>query len=158
MKSKLYIYIKYVCPSQKRNSMKQFTLPLILLALSCTSLLAQKKNPPPQKTPYQITWSQTFGGSGLDIGFSICEYDTSEILTANYTYSNNGTITTPIHGNADWWAMKFTHSTTPQLVWSYTYGGSQYDKLRQITPSYNHKSYALFGTAHSQDGDIDKSQ
>jgi hypothetical protein len=137
---------------------KQLTLPLILLSLSCTTLLAQKKQPPPQKSPYAITWSQTFGGSGLDIGFSICEYDTSEILTANYTYSNDGTITTPVHGNADWWAMKFTHSTTPQLVWSYTYGGSQYDKNRQITPSYNHKSYALFGSTHSEDGDIDKSQ
>jgi hypothetical protein len=54
--------------------------------------------------------------------------------------------------------MKFTHSTTPQLVWSYTYGGSMYDKLRQMTPSYNKKSYALFGTAHSKDGDVDKSQ
>ena len=27
-----------------------------------------------------------------------------------------------------------------------------------MTPSYNKKSYALFGTAHSKDGDVDVSQ
>jgi hypothetical protein len=138
---------------------KHLTLSLVLLALSCTSLLAQKKKqPPPPPSPYQITWSQCFGGSAQDIGFSFCEFDTSEVLVASYTYSDDGSITTPVHGSADWWAEKFTHTTTPQLVWSYTYGGSMYDKLRQMTPSYNHKSYALFGTAHSKDGDIDKSQ
>jgi hypothetical protein len=137
---------------------KLFTFSLILLSVSGT-LLAQKKTVTPLKSaPYKITWSQCFGGSGLDIGFSICEFDTSEILVASYTYSNNGTVTTPVHGDADWWAMKFTHSTTPQLVWSYTYGGSQYDKCRQMSPSYNKKSYALFGTSHSKDGNIDKSQ
>jgi hypothetical protein len=139
--------------------MKKFsTFSFILLVLNST-LFAQKDKPLlPNNSPYQITWSQCFGGSARDIGFSICEFDTSEILVSGYTYSNNGTITTPVHGNADWWAMKFTHSTSPQLVWSYTYGGSLYEKLRQMTPSYNKKSFALFGTTHSKDGDVDASQ
>jgi hypothetical protein len=130
---------------------------ITMLMLTVVNLFAQKRQPI-KAAPYKITWSQCFGGSAQDIGFSICEFDTSELLVASYTYSNNETITTPVFGNADWWAMKFTHSATPQLVWSYTYGGSLYDKLRQMSPSYNKKSYALFGTTHSKDGDIDKSQ
>src|SRR5450432_1991334 len=139
--------------------MKKLLLPAFILLMIATNLLAQEKQAALKKSiPYKITWSQCFGGSAQDIGFSICEFDTTEILVSSYTYSDNGTITTPVHGDADWWAMKFTHSITPQLVWSYTYGGTLYEKLRQMSPSYNKKSYTLFGTTHSKDGDIDVSQ
>ena len=83
------ISLKFGLNLKKTQTMKRhFTLPLLLLALSCTSLFAQKKQAPvTNPSPYKITWSQTFGGSLQDIGFSICEYDTSEILVASYTYS-----------------------------------------------------------------------
>jgi hypothetical protein len=137
--------------------MKLFSLTALVVLTMTRSLHAQQLTAV-KSAPYKITWSQCFGGSAEDIGFSFCEFDTSEILVASYTYSGDGNITTTAHGNADWWAMKFTHSATPQLVWSYTFGGSLYDKLRQMSPSYNRKSYALFGTTHSKDGDVDKSQ
>ena len=137
---------------------KLFTFRTIILLMVVTNLFAQNKQTPPNLAPYKVTWSQCFGGSDTDIGFSICEFDTSELLVASYTSSKDETITTPVFGNYDWWSMKFTHSTTPQLVWSYTYGGSNYDKNRQTVPSYNHKSYVLFRTTHSKDGDVDHSQ
>jgi hypothetical protein len=137
---------------------RSFTLVIIFFILITTKLGAQQSTLGNVPEPYKISWSQCFGGSAQDIGFSMCEFDTSEVLIASYTYSNDGTISTPVYGNADWWAMKLTHSATPKLEWSYTYGGSEYDKCRQITSSYNHKSYALFGTTHSRNGDIDSAQ
>jgi hypothetical protein len=136
---------------------KQILLLTILFSISFYAANAQNLNNSQsvKKTPVSITWSKCFGGTGDDEAFSICESDTNEILLAGYTYSSNGNIAKN-NGDADWLAMDFTHTTTPKLKWEHTFGGSKFDKGRQITPSYNHKSYVEFGTSHSRNGNVQK--
>jgi hypothetical protein len=131
---------------------KLFTLTAVICLFVYTGR-AQSSKP----APVSITFNETLGGSGDDEVFSFCEFDTSEVLVAGYSNSNNGIIPGNF-GNYDYLAMKFTHSSTPQLQWIRNFGGSKFEKGRQIAPTYDHKAYVEFGTTHSANDEIDKSQ
>src|SRR5580698_4937960 len=80
-----------------------------------------------QNAPVSITFNETLGGSGDDEAFSFCEFDTSEVLVAGYSNSNNGTIPGNF-GNYDYIGMSLTHTTTPSLKWVYNFGGAKFEK------------------------------
>jgi hypothetical protein len=110
-----------------------------------------------QNAPVSITFNETLGGSNDDEAFSFCEFDTSEVLVAGYSNSNNGIIPGNF-GNYDYIGMSLTHTTTPALKWIYNFGGTKFEKGRQIAPTYNHKAFVMFGTTHSANDEIDRTQ
>jgi len=138
------------------KSVFYFLILTCFISLQQNKAEAQVKKP---KLPLSITFSKTFGGSAEDDAFSFCEYDTSqsEVLMIGYDYSSDGDIAKN-NGDADWIIMNFTRTDSPRLQWENTFGGLKYDKGRNITYSYNRKSYIGFGTSHSNGGDVDKSQ
>src|SRR5580698_3378490 len=131
--------------------MKKQTVLLIIFCLFFYKGVAQKS------APVSITFNESLGGSADDEAFSFCEFDTTEVLIAGYSNSDNG-IMPDNFGNYDYIGMKLTHSIVPQVKWVYNFGGSKFEKGRQISPTFNHKAYVMFGTTHSADSEIDKSQ
>lgn len=95
-----------------------------------------------------IEWEKTYGGTADEQGSAIIEVQDGYIVASN-TVSNNGQVTGN-HGNFDYWLIKI--STTGELVWQKTYGGSGIDHCYNVSAIEN--GYLLSGYSMSNNGDV----
>jgi len=90
-------------------------------------------------------WSQTFGGSGFDIGFSVQQTNDGGYIIAGSTTVGNG--------NEDIYIIKTDASGTEQ--WSRTSGGGNFERGRSIQQTSD-GGYIITGFTNSYGaGDID---
>jgi len=70
-----------------------------------------------------LQWNKTYGGTGLDLSFSVFQ-------TIDGGYIIAGETTSLGAGNSDFWLVKTDSMGTAQ--WSKTYGGTNYDTARSV--------------------------
>ena len=71
-----------------------------------------------------INWKKNFGGSEIDLGYSLAKTTDGNFIVVGDTRSSDKDVTTAL-GNADVWAVKFNAAGT--VIWENTYGGSQFE-------------------------------
>jgi hypothetical protein len=99
----------------------------------------------------KMQWQKTFGGSGVDLGYSSTNIPGGGYIIAGSTSSRDGDITFYHGGKADGWVI--TLDAYGNLMSQKTVGGSQTDQLFFVGPTAGQK-YMLAGDSNSFDGDI----
>lgn len=99
--------------------------------------------------PLAINWQQCYGGSDPDDGEAISNAGNGFYLFCT-TNSNDGEVVGN-HGLNDFWVVRT--DSVGQLIWSETYGGSNYDQLNQVKPT-NDGGFIILGSTESNDGDV----
>jgi len=97
-----------------------------------------------------VQWKKTFGGTGGDFATSILELNNNDIVVSGYTFSNNGDVNGN-HGLSDYWLIKIT--STGNLIWQKTYGGSSYDICYSMTLAAD-SGFVLAGSSSSVNGNV----
>ncbi len=97
-----------------------------------------------------MEWQKSFGGSGIDIGYSVVKSDDGGYLIAGDTRSSDGDISN-LKGSADFWVVKI--NATGGLVWEKTYGGTDFESARSISKTAD-GNYIVSGSSKSTDGDL----
>lgn len=99
----------------------------------------------------KIEWLKTYGGSMYD--YVNCLYYTkdSNFILAGRTTSNDYDIDTN-RGNSDAWIIKL--DIKGDIIWSYTYGGTNNDEFVDIK-EYDEENFIVLGFSSSSDGDLD---
>ncbi|MCE3077210.1 T9SS type A sorting domain-containing protein [Chryseobacterium gwangjuense] len=77
-----------------------------------------------------LQWQKSLGGSGTDRAFSVKQTSDGGYIAFGQSISTNGDITGS-HGNDDYWLAKL--SSTGILQWQKSYGGSLYDRGRDVS-------------------------
>ncbi len=97
-----------------------------------------------------IQWQRTYGGSGSDLAYSICSSAAGGFLISGGSFSFDNDL--PINkGNEDAWIFKI--DPLGNLIWSYSFGGTDLDVLYSIVEDSRGSIYCS-GTTNSTDGDI----
>ena len=97
-----------------------------------------------------MVWQKNFGGSSIDIAYSITNTTDGNYITGGDTRSNDGDVTN-FKGNTDFWLVKFNDAGT--MVWQKTFGGSNFESARDIIPLQN-GNYLVCGSTKSQDAEV----
>jgi len=87
-----------------------------------------------------LLWGTYYGGSDVDIGYSIAKDAAGNLFVAGGTDSGNGIATTGSYqstmlGYSDGFIAKFTAGGS--LLWTTYYGGSNYDNINSIAVDKN---------------------
>ncbi|GAB4006241.1 hypothetical protein GCM10028808_07810 [Spirosoma migulaei] len=101
-----------------------------------------------------LTWYKFFGGIGLDYANGVKATPDGGYVVVGYTESADGPygdVRGVYHGNGDAWILKL--SSTGDLLWQKTLGGSGTDNAYAITPTAD-GAYLVAGTTSSNDGDV----
>jgi len=94
-----------------------------------------------------LLWQKNFGGSSIEIGYSITETKDGNFVLAGDTRSSDGDISNLL-GNSDFWMIKFDPSGN--LIWEKTLGGSDFDSARSIE-EFQNGDLLISGSSKSQD-------
>lgn len=86
----------------------------------------------------ELEWQKTYGGSSTDRPYSIKQTTEGGYFVAGYTLSKDGDVTES-HGFKDYWIIKLT--TTGELVWQKTLGGSYNDEAHSIQQNRGWRIY-----------------
>lgn len=97
-----------------------------------------------------MEWQKNYGGSGIEIAYSISKTNDGNYLILGDTRSSDQDVTNS-KGNADSWLLKINE--TGDLLWQKTYGGSQFDTGRKVIEAENGE-LILFGTSRSNDLEV----
>ena len=97
-----------------------------------------------------IEWSRTVGGSQREFGADILELSNGDLMLLGSTSSSDGDISLN-RGGSDVLLAKI--SSTGQLLWERTYGGSLYDNGRSLLPTTD-GGFILACSSGSSDGDV----
>lgn len=97
-------------------------------------------------------WSQNYGGSEIDLAYSIQQTDDDGYIMAGYSSSNNGDVSGN-HGNGDCWIVKLSKSG--DTLWTRSLGGSGSDRCHSIRQTSDGE-YIMAGISNSEDGDVPK--
>jgi hypothetical protein len=97
-----------------------------------------------------LLWQKNFGGSSIDIAYSVVGSSDGNFIIAGDTRSSDGDVTN-FKGNTDYWAVKFDN--LGNKIWQYTYGGSDFESARDIIQLQN-GNYLVCGSSKSQDMDV----
>ena len=95
-------------------------------------------------------WTRTYGGSGNERANSIVSAADGGFAITGFTDSHDGDIHNN-HGGGDIWILKL--NTAGDILWSKTYGGSQWDEASAIVVTAD-GGYALAGLTNSNDQDV----
>ena len=98
----------------------------------------------------KIVWQKPFGGSGIDIAYSIAATGDGGYLLAGFTTSSDGDVSGN-HGGEDALVVKLDKSGNKQ--WQRTLGGSSGDAARAVFQRTN-GGYVMVGNTRSNDGDV----
>ena len=98
-----------------------------------------------------ILWEKTLGGTNSDVAISIGETTDGNFIVAGYTFSNDGDVTAN-YGGADFWIVKL-NSTTGNIIWEKTFGGSGNDIARDVKQSSD-GGFVVVGFSNSSNGDF----
>lgn len=97
-----------------------------------------------------LLWQKNYGGSGIEIAYSITRTIDGNYLVLGDTRSTDQQVTNP-RGNADAWLIKINENG--DLLWQKSYGGSQFDTGRSITEKPD-GNLIVFGASRSSDQDV----
>lgn len=97
-----------------------------------------------------IEWDRSLGGSAVDAAYSIVQTSDGGYVTAGYTVSTNGDVTTN-HGSYDFWVVKLDANGI--LEWQRSLGGSSFERAQTIVQTTD-GGYVVAGSTHSMDGDV----
>lgn len=97
-----------------------------------------------------MVWQKNFGGSSIDIGYSVTNAINGNFIMAGDTRSSDGDVT-DFKGNTDFWVVNFDNSGNK--IWQSTYGGSDFESARDIIALQN-GNYLVCGSSKSQDVDV----
>jgi len=98
-----------------------------------------------------LIWQQSYGGTGIEIGYDIAKTSDGNYIVVGDTRSADGDVTN-LKGSADFWVIK-VNDTNGSLIWERTYGGSDFESARAITPLQN-GGFAIAGSAQSTNADV----
>lgn len=96
-----------------------------------------------------IEWDRTYGGFSVDYFGDILPLPGGDYLVMGTSNSINGDVPDN-NGDSDVWLMRLDSLGT--ILWSQTYGGSDYDIPRDIIPYQG--NYLIAGYTSSPDGDV----
>ncbi len=91
-----------------------------------------------------------FGGTSVDFARSAVATTDGGYAVAGYSSSSNGDVSAN-NGNIDFWIIKV--SSSGNLQWKKTLGGSDYDEARSIVQTAD-GGYAIAGITASNNGDV----
>ncbi|MCY7409367.1 MAG: PKD domain-containing protein [Chitinophagales bacterium] len=100
-----------------------------------------------------LMWQKCFGGNWYDEARSIAKTSAGNFIIAGSSTSNNGDVSGH-HGSAaayDYWIFSIDQSGN--LLWSKSFGGTDYDFAAQIV-SLTDGEFAIAGSSYSLDGDV----
>jgi len=97
-----------------------------------------------------LLWQRSLGGSYEDIGMSIVELSSTDIVVAAMSSSLDGDVTGN-HGFADFWIIKL--DATGNIIWENSFGGSLTDRPYCII-EVNNGDLVITGSTKSNDGDV----
>lgn len=98
-----------------------------------------------------IQWKKMFGGSGSDYCKVARQTPDGGYFVAGYTESMNGDVIGNHSNQYDVWVLKL--NSTGDVVWKKTYGGYDYDELRDARVTQD-GGYILACNTYSIDGDV----
>ncbi len=96
-------------------------------------------------------WNHTIGGTNPDFSFYPLELENGDLILAGESRSNDHDINMDNHGEFDFVAFKL--DSEGLIIWSKSYGGSEWDRVFTIEKGSNNNIY-LGGFTRSNDGDI----
>jgi len=102
----------------------------------------------------ELQWTNSYGGSGVDIGSSIQPISGGYIL-AGCTGSGGETGVSAGFGGNEFWVLKL--DLQGNLVWEKTYGGKRHDAAKSIVVNSD-GDFLVAGNTWSNDGDISNNQ
>jgi hypothetical protein len=97
-----------------------------------------------------LQWQKSFGGSGIDIAYSIQQTSDGGYIIAGGSDSKDGDVTGN-HGRNDYWIVKLDSLGT--LQWQKSFGGRQGDYASSIQQTSD-GGYIIAGISYSNDGDV----
>lgn len=97
----------------------------------------------------ELLWSKCFGGSEDDAGHGIVQDSDGNLVVTGYSNSSNGDVPEN-KGNSDVWVFKVNMSG--EMIWSYTYGGSDDESGHEI--EFANSAFYIAGYTASSDYDI----
>jgi hypothetical protein len=98
-----------------------------------------------------LLWEQSYGGSGIEIGYDIAKTTDGNYIVVGDTRSSDGDITN-FKGSSDFWAVKIS-DTNGSLLWERTYGGTDFESARAVTPILS-GGFAIVGSSKSNNADV----
>lgn len=99
-----------------------------------------------------LIWQQSYGGTGIEIGYDIAKTTDGNYVVVGDTRSADGDVSNQ-KGSADFWAIK-VNDTDGAIIWERTYGGSDFESARAITPLQD-GGFAIAGSSKSNNVDVD---
>ena len=123
---------------------------VLLISFSCSKKdieFLQEKSAP------NIEFVKTFGGSNNETLQAITNTIDGGYITVGHTQSSDNDITDKTNSSYNFWVLKF--SSSDELIWSKTFGGSDDDRARDIVELVD-GSFIITGFSRSSDGDISK--
>lgn len=97
-------------------------------------------------------WSGTYGGSGVDIPFTIKLTSDNGTIAAGYTDSKDGDVAA--HPNREYWDLWISKlDRCGNLQWERSFGGTGYESARDIVQTAD-GGYLIAGETNSTDGDV----
>lgn len=97
-------------------------------------------------------WLQRYGGSSVDIPYTIKFTSDGGTVVAGYTDSKDGTVTT--HSPRDYWDLWVLKLNACGIVqWEKSLGGTGYESARDIEQTAD-GGYIVLGETNSTDGDV----
>lgn len=98
-----------------------------------------------------ILWSKSYGGTEAEFLPYVIEVDNDDFIIAGQSASNDFDIPMDNHGDHDFFACRIDQNG--EILWSKSYGGSDWDYLYTLENGYGNSAY-LGGFTRSDDGDI----
>jgi hypothetical protein len=98
-----------------------------------------------------LQWQKTFGGTNMDIAYSVNQTTDKGYIIAGTTKSSDGDVTGFHGGITDFWIIKL--DSTGSLQWQRTLGGSD-DEGASCIEQTKDNGYIIAGGTSSNDGDV----
>ncbi|EDP97245.1 hypothetical protein U8527_02820 [Kordia algicida OT-1] len=98
-----------------------------------------------------LIWQKSYGGTGIDIGYDITKTTDGNYIAVGDTRSSDGDVSN-LKGSADFWVIKIA-DTDGSLIWERTFGGSDFESARAITPLQD-GGFAIVGSSKSNNVNV----
>lgn len=103
----------------------------------------------------ELVWEKSFGGSQIDEAYGITKTEDANFIIVGNTRSNDKNVRSN-NGGSDLWVIKI--STTGNLIWEKSFGGTNFDSGRAIHKS-NNDGFIIVGSSRStNNGFLNKGQ
>jgi hypothetical protein len=98
-----------------------------------------------------VVWTKAIGGSNADVGWAVAATPDNGCVITGWTASDDGDITSSVHGNSDLLAVKLDNDGN--ILWQKAFGGSEGEQGNAILATGD-GGYIIAGSTYSNDGDV----